>query len=115
MILTGLRLSKYFFKKYKLNCGISSKKEEKYIKNPKNCSKIVKKSLFFPLYGKNSFLNRILGLRKSFFNQRTYALKNRLYQQSFLNRDSFLNRELTVLVYKIRLEKQMAMEFLKNF
>ena len=78
MILTGLRLNKYFFKKYKLNCGISSKKEGKKLKNPKNCSKIVKKSLFFPLFGKNSFLNRILGLRKSFLNQTTYVLKNRL-------------------------------------
>ena len=25
-------------------------------------------------------------------NQTTYVLENRLYQQSFLNRDSFLNR-----------------------
>ena len=61
-------------------------------KNPKNCSKITKKSLFFPLFGKKSFLNRTLGLRKSFLNQTTYVLKNWLYQQSFLNRDSFLNR-----------------------
>ena len=35
---------------------------------------------------------RTLGLKKSFLNQKTYVLKNRLYQQSFLNRDSFLNR-----------------------
>ena len=62
------------------------------LKNPKNCSKIAKKSLFFPLFGKKSFLNRTLGLRKSFLNQTTYVLKNRLYQQSFLNRDSFLNQ-----------------------
>ena len=61
-------------------------------KNLKNCSKITKKSLFFPLFGKKSFLNRTLGLRKSFLNQTTYVLKNRLHQQSFLNRDSFLNR-----------------------
>ena len=54
--------------------------------------KIAKKSLFFPLFGKKSFLNQTLGLRKSFLNQTTYILKNRLYQQSFLNRDSFLNR-----------------------
>ena len=67
----------------------SWKKNEK---TPKNCSKITKKSLFFPLFGKKSFLNRTLGLRKSFLNQTTYVLKNRLYQQSFLNRDSFLNR-----------------------
>ena len=56
-------------------------------KKPKNCPKITKKSLFFPLFGKKSFLNRTLGLRKSFLNQTTYVLKNRLYQQSFLNRD----------------------------
>ena len=57
-----------------------------------NCSKIVKKSLFFNIFRIFSFLNRTLGLRKSFLNRTTYVLKNRLYQQSFLNRDSFLNR-----------------------
>ena len=57
-----------------------------------NCSKIVKKSLFFNIFRNFSFLNQTLGLRKSFLNQTTYVLKNRLYQQSFLNRDSFLNR-----------------------
>ena len=57
-----------------------------------NCSKIVKKSLFFNIFGNFSFLNRTLGLRKSFLNQTTYVLKNWLYQQSFLNQDSFLNR-----------------------
>jgi hypothetical protein len=70
--------------------------------NPKNYSKIAKKSLFFALFGKKSFLNRTLGLRKSFLNQSTYVLRNWLYQQSFLNRDSFLNqaflnRDSTVL------------------
>ena len=68
---------------------------ESFLKNwktPVNCSKIAKKSLFFPLFGKKSFLNRTLGLRKSFLNQTTYVLKNRLYPQSFLNRDSFLNQ-----------------------
>ena len=60
------------------------------MKNPKNCLKIAKKSLFFPLFGKKSFLNQTLGLRKSFLNQTTYVVKNRLYQQSFLNQDSFL-------------------------
>ena len=30
--------------------------------------------------------------KKTFLNQTIYVLKNRLYQQSFLNRDSFLNR-----------------------
>jgi hypothetical protein len=35
--------------------------------------------------------NFALGLRKSFLNQTTYVLKNQLLQQSFLNRDSFLN------------------------
>ena len=34
----------------------------------KNCSKIVKKFLFFPLFGKKSFLNRTWGLKKSFLN-----------------------------------------------
>ena len=38
------------------------------------------------------YLNRTLGLRKSFLNQTTYVLKFWLLQQSFLNRDSFLNR-----------------------
>ena len=92
MILTGLRLNKYFFKKYKLNCGISSQKLKKKLKKPYNCSKIVKKSLFFNIFRNFSFLNRTLGLRKSFLNHTTYVLKNRLYQQSFLNRDSFLNQ-----------------------
>ena len=59
------------------------KKNEK--KTPKNCSNITKKSLFFPLFGKKSFVNQTLGLRKSFLNQTTYVLKNRLYQQSLLN------------------------------
>ena len=66
-----------------------------------NYSKIVRKSLFFNIFGIFSFLNQKLGLRKSFLNQATYVLKNWLYQQSFLNQDSFLNRaflnrELTV-------------------
>ena len=73
-------------------------------KNLKNCSKITKKSLFFPLFGKKSFLNRTLGLRKSFLNQTTYVLKNWLHQQSFLNQDSFLNQaflnqDSTVIVF----------------
>ena len=76
--------------------------EKKIWLNPKNYSKIAKKSLFFALFGKKSFLNPTLGLRKSFLNQTTYVLKNWLYQQSFLNRDSFLNqaflnRDSTVL------------------
>ena len=61
-------------------------------KNPQNCSKIAIKSLFFPLFGKKSFLNQTLGVRHSFLNQTTYVLKNRLYPQSFLNWDSFLNQ-----------------------
>ena len=64
-----------FFKKYKLNCGISSQKMKKEMKNPKNCSKIAKKSLFFPLFGKKSFLNQTLGLKKSFLNQTIYVQK----------------------------------------
>ena len=79
----------------------TTKKKEKRNWNWKD-SKIAKKSLFFPLFGKKSFLNRTLGLRKSFLNQTIYVLKNRLHQQSFLNRDSFLNqaflnRDSTVL------------------
>ena len=65
---------------------------------------MAKKSLFFPLFGKKTFLNRTLGLSKSFLNQTTYVLKNRLLHQSFLNQDSFLNqaflnRECTVLTF----------------
>ena len=88
--------------KCKLNCGLSSQMLKKKLKNLKNCPKITKKSLFFPLFGKKSFLNQTIGLRKAFLNQTTYVLKNRLHQQPFLNRDSFLNRaflnrECTVL------------------
>ena len=54
--------------------------------------KIVKKSLFFPLFGKKSFLNQTRELRKYFLNQATCVLKNRLHPQTFLNRDSFLNQ-----------------------
>ena len=47
-----------------------------------------KSPYFFHFWEKRkSFLNRTLGLRKSFFNQTTYVLK-----KSFINRDSFLNR-----------------------
>ena len=60
---------------------IKQKRGNLFIWKPKNCSKITKKPLFFPLFGKKSFLN-----------QTTYVLKNRLYQPSFLNRDSFLNQ-----------------------
>ena len=83
--------TKNWCRKYELNCGILRKMLKKN-ENSKNCSKITKKSLFFPLFGKKSFLNRTLGLRKSFLNQTTYVLKNWLYPQSFLNRDSFLNQ-----------------------
>ena len=77
-------------------------KVKKKLKKPYNCSKIAKKALFFPLLGKESFLNWTLGPKKSFLNQTTYVLKNWLHQQSFLNRDSFLNqaflnRDSTVL------------------
>ena len=74
--LTGLKIKTK--RKYKLNCGISSQMLKKKWKKPKNCSKITKKSQFFPLFGKKSFLNRTSGLRKSFLNQTTYVLKNRL-------------------------------------
>ena len=73
MILACLKLKKKKNRKYILNCESSSQLLKK---NPKNCPKITKKSLFFPLFGKKSFLNRTLGLRKSFLNQTTYVLKN---------------------------------------
>ena len=77
----NMKIRKYFFRKLQKLWFFSL-----------NCSKIIKKSLFFIIFGIFSFLNQTLGLRKSFLNQTTYVLKNRLYQQSFLNRDSFLNR-----------------------
>ena len=89
MISTGLGLNYYVSLK---NINWIAESWKRNWKNPKNCSKIAKKSLFFPLFGKKSFLNQTLGLRKSFLNQTTYVLKNRLYPQSFLNRDSFLNQ-----------------------
>ena len=53
IILTGLEL-KYFFTKYKLNCGISRQMLKKNWKNPGNSSKITKMSLLFPLFGKKN-------------------------------------------------------------
>ena len=57
----------------------------------------------FPYFLEKFFLKSNLRAEKSFLNQTTYVLKNRLHQQSSLNRDSFLNwallnRECTVLV-----------------
>ena len=43
-----------------------------------NCSKIVRKYHFFSIFETFSFLNQTLGFRKSFLNQTTYVLKNRL-------------------------------------
>jgi hypothetical protein len=40
--------------------------------------KLSKSSYFFNIFGNFSFLNRTLGLRKSFLNQTTYVLKNPL-------------------------------------
>ena len=98
MILTSLRLNYPFLENIDWIVEYQAKCWKKFDKT----LKIAKKSLFFPLFGKKSFLNQTLGLRKSFLNQTTYVLKNRLYQQSFLNRDSFLNqaflnRDSTVL------------------
>ena len=61
-----------------------------------------KNTIFFNIFGKISFLNWTLGLRKSFLNQTTYLLRFWLLQQSYLNRDSFLNRSFLnrdILVY----------------
>ena len=83
MTLTGLRLN-YFFKKYKLIVEYQAR-----IKKPlKMALKFPKSPYFFHFFGKKSFLNQTLGLRKSFLNKTTYVLKNK----SFLNRDSFLNQ-----------------------
>ena len=76
MILTILKLKK---KKYKLNCGISSQMlKKKNGKSLKIALKLPKSPNFFHFLEKKSFLNRTLGLRKSFLNQTTYVLKNRL-------------------------------------
>ena len=66
MILTGLGLDWYFFKKYELNYG---KMKKINWKNLKNCQKV-------PFLEKKSFLNRTSALRKSFLNQSNYVLKN---------------------------------------
>ena len=71
-VLTGLKIKTK--RKYKLNCGISSQMLKRKRKNPKNYPKFTKFSTFF----KKTFLNRTLGLRKSFLNQTSYVLKNRL-------------------------------------
>ena len=97
MILNGLRLNKKNLRNMNWIVEYQAKSWKKKLKKPYNCSKIAKKSLFFPLFGKESFLNRTLGPKKSFLNQTTSVLKNRLHQQSFLNRYSFLNRECTVV------------------
>ena len=76
MILTGLKLKYLFLWNINWIVEYQEKFWKKNWKKPKNCSKIAKKSLFFPLLGKKSFLNRTLGLRKSFLNQTTYVLKN---------------------------------------
>ena len=88
MVLTSLGLNYPFLRNINWIVEYQAKCWKKNCKN----SKIAKKSLFFPLFGKKSFLNQTLGLRKSFLNQTTNVLKNRLYPQSFLNRDSFLNQ-----------------------
>ena len=68
MILTGLRLNKYSFMKYKLNCG----KLKIFFENT---LKIALKSSKSPYF--STFWEKILGLRKSFLNQTSYVLKNR--------------------------------------
>ena len=55
MILTGLRLNKYIFKKYKLTCGISSKKEGKNLKTLKIALKS-SKSPYFSTFWEKFFL-----------------------------------------------------------
>ena len=54
MILTVLRLNKFFVKKYKLNCGISSQKLKKiFEKTPKIALKLPKSPYFFTFWEKN--------------------------------------------------------------
>ena len=53
-----------------------------------------KRPHLFNIFKTFCFLNRTLGLRKSFLNQTTYLLKNR---DSFLNQ-AFLNRDSTVMI-----------------
>ena len=89
MILTGLRLN-HFFKKYEL-WNMKPKVEIYFEKTLKIALKLPKSPYFFHFLGK-IFLKSKLGLKKSFLNQTTYVLKNRLYPQSFLNQDSFLNQ-----------------------
>ena len=65
MILTSLRLNYPFFKKYKLNCRISSQMlKKKLIKN-------LRIALKFPKSGKNrdflAILEQFLGFYQSFF------------------------------------------------
>ena len=43
---------------YKITIKLWKIEKKKNEKNPINCSKISKKSLFFPLFGKKSFLNQ---------------------------------------------------------
>jgi hypothetical protein len=53
---------------------------------------MVKNCLFFEDFGKISFLNRTLGLRKIFLKSNNLCTKILIVEQSFLNRDSFSNR-----------------------
>ena len=78
--------------KYKLNCGILSQKLKKIEKTLEIALKLPKSPYFSHFLEKKSFLNQTFVLIKYvFLNQTTYVLKNQLYQQSSLNRDSFLN------------------------
>ena len=82
MILTGFKAELvYFLRNIIWFVDFQAKSWKEIWKNLKNCSKIVNKSLFFPHFGKKSFLN-----------QTTYVLKNQFYPQSFFNKDSFLNQ-----------------------
>ena len=107
MILNGLRLNNFFLRNMNWIVEYQAKSWKKSWKNPIIALKLPKSPYFFPLFVKESFLNRTLGPKKSLLNQTTYLLKNRLHQQSFLNRDSFLNqaflnRDSTVFGFKGR-------------
>ena len=107
--LTGLKIKTK--RKYKLNCGISSQMSIKKWNNPRNCCKIAKKSLFFPLFWKKSFLNRTLGLIKSFWNQTTYVCaKISVVTTSFLKsrfflKSSFHCSRMHIFAYQITLQR----------
>ena len=98
MILTGLRLNLKCFLRNVNQIVESGKKIEKPLKIALKSLNITKQSLFFPLFGKKSFLNRTLSLRKSFLNLTTYVARTFLKSGFFFLNRAFLNQELTVVI-----------------